>query len=355
MTRILIRSHLANAACFLQSNFGPNKWLSYIKSMLMKKIANIFQVRKYAPRIGRNERILNYIQPSGKRGIEVGALNRPIVTHADGDVLYADHLSTEELRKKYAYHSDINANEFSDLVDVNIVTGRGSLWDAIGEREKFDYIVASHVLEHIADPIGWLNGCTRILNEGGIIFLALPDRRFTFDRFRVETTTGEMLANYHYKAVCPTPAQIFEYNARSVHCSPKDVRKIWRGEFDDSARIDEGRLKEALRLEIDVSDNNTYLECHCSIFTPYSFSRIIYELILLGVVKTEVVAIDPTRENEAEFFVVLRKNENQTPGQLSSTVPDLDPIRHGQTPAKRLKWSSRPTCALRILLGGRSK
>jgi len=321
----------------------------------MKKISDLFRARKYAPRIGRNERILKHIQPSGKRGIEVGALNRPIVTQLDGDVLYADHLSTEELREKYADHSDVNANNFSDLVDVSIVTGRGSLWDAIGEHDKFDYIIASHVLEHIADPIGWLYGCTRILNEGGIIFLALPDKRFTFDRFRVETTTGEMLANYHYKASCPTPAQVFEYNARSVHCPPEDVRRIWRGDLDDFARTDESRLKEALRLEIDVFDNSTYLECHCSTFTPYSFSRIIYELILFGVVKVEVVAIEPTQEKEAEFFVVLRKREKESPSQLSSTVPELDPVRHGRTPAKRVKWSSRPTYALSILLAGRSK
>lgn len=150
---------------------------------------------KFNHEIIRKRRILEIIQPNDKRGIEVGALNRPIVTRADGDILYADHLPTEGLRTKYAEHPDVNRNEFADLVPVSIVTGRGFLSDVVAAGDKFDYIIASHVLEHIADPIGWLDGCTKILKEGGIIFLALPDRRFTFDRLRADTTTGELLAN----------------------------------------------------------------------------------------------------------------------------------------------------------------
>jgi hypothetical protein len=321
----------------------------------MKLISLPIRNRNSNPRISRRERILEIVQPHGKRGIEVGALTRPIVTRADGDVLYADHFSTEELRKKYRDDSSVNFNDFNDLVDVSIVTGRRSLSEAVGGAETFDYIVASHVLEHIADPIGWLLGCLNILNDRGIIFLALPDRRFTFDRFRVDTTAGEMIANYHSRANFPTPWQIFEYNARSTHCSPADVRNIWNGERDDFDFSNEKRLKEALRLEFDVTCNNTYLECHCSTFTPYSFSKIIFELILLGVIPVEVVRIEPTPLRDAEFFAVLRKCESASIGQLLRTVPDLDPIRHGQTPAKRLKWRSRPVHALRVLLTGRAQ
>lgn len=309
---------------------------------------------KFNNEIIRRRRILELVQPNEKRGIEVGALNRPIVTRADGDILYADHLPTEGLRKKYAEHPNINHNGFADLVPVSIVTGRGILSDVVGAEDKFDYIIASHVLEHIADPIGWLGGCTKILKESGIIFLALPDRRFTFDRLRADTTTGELLANYHSRAGFPTPSQVFEYNARSIYCGPDDVRRIWKGEPINPAGLDTSRLREALRLEFDVACNSTYLDCHCSTFTPHSFSKILYELILLDIISVEVVTIEPTREKEAEFFAVLRKREGADSSQRLSTVPVLDPIRHGQTPAKRLGWRSRPAHALRVLLTGHS-
>lgn len=318
----------------------------------MKQKSWLFRTRNSTPIIDRRERILRFIQPKGKRGIEVGALNRPIVTRADGEVLYADHLSTDGLRRKYAEDPDVNFDSFRNLVNVDIVTGGKSLCEVVSAGDKYDYIVASHVLEHIADPIGWLVGCTTIIDNGGIIFLALPDRRFTFDRYRADTTTGELIANYHSKVSCPTPVQVFEYYARHVYCGPEDVRRLWEGR-GDSITFDDGiKLREALRLEIDVTCNNTYLDVHCSTFTPYSFSKIMYEIILLGMIPVEVVTIEPTIEREAEFFAILRKCDDASPGDRSSTVPRLDPIKHGRLPVQRLSWQRRLAHALRILLTG---
>lgn len=323
--------------------------------MLMKKILRKTQAHNSDATYDRRKRILEFVQPFGKRGIEVGALNRPIITRADGDVLYADHLSIDGLRDKYAQDPAVNVNDFNDLVHVDIVTGIGSLSSAISANEKFDYIAASHVLEHIADPIGWLFDCTKVLREGGIIFLVLPDRRFTFDRFRADTTTGELIANYHANAICPTPSQVFEYNARSVPCGPEDTKKIWKGEHNDFGHVEKDRLREALRLEIDVTCNKTYLDCHCSTFTPYSLSVILREIIMLELLPVEVIAIEPTREMEAEFFVALRLSSLATPEQLSDTVPKLDSVKHGQSPTKRLRLRSRPAHALRVLLSGQAR
>ncbi|SEP40384.1 Methyltransferase domain-containing protein [Methylobacterium sp. UNC300MFChir4.1] len=329
------------------------KRISLVKSMLIKSIWPDAGV-KATFLVDRRSRIFGLVRPDGKRGIEVGALNRPIVREIDGDVRYADHLSTEGLRLKYAEDLSVNYNNFKDLVPVSVVTGTGTLANALGSTEKFDYIIASHVLEHIADPIGWIIDCLDILNDDGIIFLALPDRRFTFDRYRADTTTGELIANYHSKAKFPTPSQVFEYYSRSESCSPEEVRDIWEGKFDKTVAVDINKLKEAVRLEIDVTHNSTYFDCHCSIFTPYSLSMILRELISLAIIPVSVDAIEATREREAEFFVVLRKMVGSDPSQLASTVPRLDPMIDGQTPRRRLSWRSRPLHALRILFSGRA-
>lgn len=310
---------------------------------------------KPTSRISRRERILRLIEPNGKRGIEIGPLNRPIVTCADGDVLYADHLSKEGLRHKYANDPGVNHGDFNDLVEVDIVTNGQALSEVLKDDERFQYVVASHVLEHIGDPIGWLIECTKILHDNGLIILVLPDRRFTFDRFRADTTTGELIANYHSKVTCPTPSQVFEYAARNVYCGPKDVLRLWRGECDESLGGNESQLREALRLEIDVTWNKTYVDAHCSTFTPYSFSLIIKELILLGLIPVEVVTIEPTRRREAEFFVVLRKCDSASPSKRAATVTPLDPIHHGRPPAKRLRLRGRPAHALRVLLTGQTE
>lgn len=40
---------------------------------------------------------------------------------------------------------------------------------------KYDVVVSMNVLEHIYDPIGWLNSCREILSSEGLLFCAVPD------------------------------------------------------------------------------------------------------------------------------------------------------------------------------------
>ncbi len=42
----------------------------------------------------RNKKILAHIQPQSQRGVEIGALNRPIVTRDMGEIYYLDHATT---------------------------------------------------------------------------------------------------------------------------------------------------------------------------------------------------------------------------------------------------------------------
>ena len=46
--------------------------------------------------------------------------------------------------------------------------------------------------------IGWLQEIASVMKAGGILSLAVPDKRFTFDRER-ETTTLEQLLKIHFE------------------------------------------------------------------------------------------------------------------------------------------------------------
>jgi len=66
---------------------------------------------------------------------------------------------------------------------------------AFGDR-SLDFVIASHVLEHLADPIGCLGEIRRVLRRGGVCLVMLPDRRYTFDRGRPGTPLAHLVAEH---------------------------------------------------------------------------------------------------------------------------------------------------------------
>lgn len=85
--------------------------------------------------------------------IEIGALCRPIVPPDTARVFYVDHLDTAGLREKY--RNDPNV-DIDNIVHVGGVWGGNTLAEAAAPVVPADFIVASHVIEHVPDLIGWL-------------------------------------------------------------------------------------------------------------------------------------------------------------------------------------------------------
>ncbi|MDD5298393.1 MAG: methyltransferase domain-containing protein [Rhodocyclaceae bacterium] len=57
----------------------------------------------------------------------------------------------------------------------------------------YDFVLASHVLEHTANPIRALSEWLRLLKNRGVLVLILPDRKRTFDYRRPVTTLEHLL------------------------------------------------------------------------------------------------------------------------------------------------------------------
>ena len=113
-------------------------------------------------------------------GIEIGGLHRPLqVPHADR-IIYVDHLNRDELRKVYPELADL------DLVDVDVIGTAEDL--SAFDDGSLDFVIANHLVEHLEYPVRALREFTRVLRPGGLIFMALPDKRVTFDRKRQLTT-----------------------------------------------------------------------------------------------------------------------------------------------------------------------
>jgi hypothetical protein len=95
--------------------------------------------------------------PDGRgRGFEVGALVSPFLPKAGNDVILVDRIPTDELRAQYAADPNVPADQ---IAEVDVAFGDGTLEQALrphAGNTVFDYAIASHVIEHVPDFIGWL-------------------------------------------------------------------------------------------------------------------------------------------------------------------------------------------------------
>ena len=142
-------------------------------------------------------------------GIEIGALHNPMPIDANrATVRYVDVMSLEEQRRHYPELAGYT------LVAPDIVAAADEL-PMLPDGSQ-DFVIANHLLEHLPDPIGALKEWYRLLRAGGILFLALPDKRLTFDRDRPRTTLAHLIADHVDRGAASRLAHFEEYS-RLVH------------------------------------------------------------------------------------------------------------------------------------------
>jgi predicted SAM-dependent methyltransferase len=146
-------------------------------------------------------------------GIEIGALHNPLPVPKAARVRYVDRLSVPDLR---AHYPEL---EQEPLVAVDVIDD-GERLATIGDATQ-DFVVANHFLEHTQDPIGTLLSAYRVLRPGGVLYLAVPDKRHTFDSERPLTPVDHLLRD-HDEGAEVSRREHFEEWARLVDKVPAD-------------------------------------------------------------------------------------------------------------------------------------
>jgi SAM-dependent methyltransferase len=124
-------------------------------------------------------------------GIELGPGSQPFpLPHPGTTVRYVDRWPPDEQRTLF---SEVDEEPFTWphlICDLN-AEGLQMLRDG-----SQDFVIASHVLEHVANPIKLFDEIHRVLRPGGVAVVLLPDMRCTFDRTRPPTTLDHLIAEY---------------------------------------------------------------------------------------------------------------------------------------------------------------
>jgi len=146
--------------------------------------SRIFQL---ARKILQNRLLLSFLYLRGE-GIEIGALHNPLPVSPLARVKYMDHLTGAGLCEQYPELSR------KKLVTVDILDD-GERLTTVTDASQ-DFVIANHFLEHCENPLLALENFFRVLRLKGMLYLALPDMRYTFDRDRPVTTLDHIRRCY---------------------------------------------------------------------------------------------------------------------------------------------------------------
>lgn len=265
----------------------------------MKKESND---RERLAREKRRTRLLRGLKLKESVGVEIGPLCWPLVQRADAaKIIYVDHTDTLHLRQKYRDDPHVDPDA---IVNVDAVWGANTLHEAIG-GQYVDYVVASHVVEHVPDLVTWLRELAAVLKPTGEVRLAVPDRRFTFDYFRRESRLPEVLTSYIERARVPHPFCLLDHCLNAADIS---TAQAWRGRIERASVKRHHTWQGAMQLARDAFENGTYHDVHCWVFTPRSFAKLIADLCDMDLLDFACEDFADTMRNGMEFSVVLRRS-----------------------------------------------
>uniref|UniRef100_A0A914PQ29 Methyltransferase type 11 domain-containing protein n=1 Tax=Panagrolaimus davidi TaxID=227884 RepID=A0A914PQ29_9BILA len=64
------------------------------------------------------------------------------------------------------------------------------------KNETYDFVISSHAIEHFYDPIKTINEWFRVIKKNGYIFMIIPHKERTFDKYKNRTTLNELLERH---------------------------------------------------------------------------------------------------------------------------------------------------------------
>jgi len=248
----------------------------------------------------REEKLLLHVKKSGV-GVEIGASHAPIASKRSGYTVHIiDHATRTELIEKYK-DEDV---KLDNIEEVDFVWKGESYAELTGRTNFYDWIIASHVIEHVPNLVGFINSCDEILNENGVLSLAVPDVRFCFDYFRPVSGLSKVLDAHYQDHKVHTPGAIAEFRLNLVN---KDGLPGWGENTFLKEKYSFTNSKDSVLEYLEKADtNNGYEDCHTWCFTPHSFRLLMRDLYDLGLIRMREIGFFPSEG--CEFYIALSRN-----------------------------------------------
>jgi SAM-dependent methyltransferase len=264
----------------------------------------------------RNDFLNLIVNNKPQFSVEIGPLCCSLLKNIGiKNVKFIDYFSTEELKENYKDHNNINTKL---ILNVDYVVRDVKIYSDI-INERFDVCFSSHNIEHTPCMITFLNNVSSILKNNGLFFLAIPDYRYCFDRYKNPSTIFDVLYKYYTNAQIPCALSILDnrfngtINDTQVHWENSYKALQTLGYYDyinkknDFLDLKKNDIIDNIDYIKDIILNNKeYIDSHCWKYSPESFCYIIDILIKTKLINFELIKCYKTLKGSNEFYIILK-------------------------------------------------
>ncbi len=196
------------------------------------------------------------------KGLDIGPFDKPFVADPENMVLIVetlDRLFPQDLKKLFPEIKDSTVTAPTYVFDVSS-NGLGFSPD-----KSYDFVICSHVVEHVANPYWLVHECYRVLKEKGILYLSVPDCRYSDDQGRALTSYEYLLDLYERKVIEIPDERVMDY-LRSPRIYTGWVKEAFENHAITKEILDNERLRS---FHVHVWDSLTFMD-HFVRFSEYA-------------------------------------------------------------------------------------
>lgn len=238
----------------------------------------------------RREVILPYLNHPIS-ALEIGPFIRPTLEKAEADLKTLDCYDTDELRQ---HAIRIGENPYS-VIHVDYVCKDENYCNVV--TDEFDMIIAAHVAEHVVGFVGYFQTLRKLLKHGGHCMIVLPDKRYSFDKFRSDTSLAYLI----FQHLQP------EFPAKAFHALESAM--LYDKGYINAENVAEERLSiDSLRKALD----GWHPGVHSHVFQFEDvITKVFAPLCAMGLIDFDVLEARMSHQF-GEFVVVLRAGRECT-------------------------------------------
>jgi len=248
-----------------------------------------------------------------KQGVclDIGPKDSPYFPMNHTSARFLDVQTRGELIERYA-RTGTHLREHR-VPEINYVWNGSLSYAELTNGQLFHYVHASHVLEHVPDPISWFADVCEVLHPNGKLHLVVPDARFDFDFRRRPSGVADVVASFLERRVTPSIASTYD---NFVRMRPKHnaARKLWK-RYPNDYRLTHELHAAAFRQAQAASRGHPDFGVHSWQWQPETFVHQMLLFCKVGLIKLRIVnsSVVKTPRNK-NAFTLLMMRDNSTHG-----------------------------------------